>query len=193
MSETLYTLTDKLRLIQRHLEEAEDLDDLKELLQDTEEALSLSIDDKLEGMMTIRQNKLARVEALEAEAKRLKELAKSEQIQIKRLEEYAEFELKKLGYSYNAKDKKRAVGKFTVGFKKLPPKLEILDESKIPMQYMNIPPMPQATPDKAELLKVLKQKAEFKHGKKWTKEIEEMEIEEFGVKLINNNQSFEVK
>lgn len=194
MSETLYSLTDKVIRLQQFVEEAENPEELAELLADSEEALELSIDDKLEGMMTIRQNKAARAEALKLEAKRLQDLAKAEENQVKRIEAYAESELLKLGYRHNDKNKKiREVGKFNIGFKKLPSVLEITDASKIPAKYMNMPPVPEATPDKKELLDLLKKKAEFLHGKKWSASVDELVLEDFGVKLVNDRQAFQVK
>jgi hypothetical protein len=193
-NESLYSLTDRMVQLLNFVEQAENPEELAESIAETKELLEMSIDDKLEGIMTIRQNKLARVSALEDEAKRLTELAKKEKTQIAKMEKYAEDELTRLGYSY--KDKKnsvKAVGKFNMKFKKLPPKLEIIDAKKIPSDYMNIPPTPAAQPDKKELLDLLKKKAEFLHGKKWTKEIDELKLEDFGIRLVNNNQKFEIE
>lgn len=193
MSEALYSLTDKVKSLLNYIEAAENPEELAESLADTKELLDMSIDDKFEGMMTIRQNKLARVDALKAEAKRLTELAKTEEKQVEKIEKYAEFEMQKLGYSHKSKEKMRAVGKFNIGFKKLPPILEIVDASKIPAKYMNIPAPPAPTPDKKELLDLLKLKAETLHGKKWSKEIDGLALEDFGIKMVNSNQKFEIK
>jgi hypothetical protein len=192
MSESLYSLTDKMLKLLSFVEEAENPEELAELIADSKEALEISIENKLEGMMMIRQNKLARISALEEEAKRLKDIAAKEQKQVDKIEKYAQDEMTKLGHSYKEKSSK-AIGKFTLKFKKLPPKLEIVDASKIPTQYMNIPPAPAAKPDSKELLDLLKKKAELLHGKKWTKEIDGLELAEFGIKLINNNSKFEVE
>jgi hypothetical protein len=192
VNETLYSLTNNLLRLQEFIEQAENAEELADLIADSKEALEVSFDEKLEGMMTIRQNKLARINALEEEAARLKKLAESESKAIGRIEKYAASELEKLGHNYKEKAKK-TVGKFDLQFKKLPPKLEIVDQSKIPAQYMNIPTPPPAAPDKKELLDLLKKKAEFLHGKKWTKEIDGLDLEEFGIKLVNNNSKFEVK
>lgn len=196
MSESLYTLTDKLLALAAYIESADGSEELKELLEDSEEALQLSIDEKLEGIMTIRQNKLARIGAIQDEIKRLNGIIEGEQKTVTRLEKYAEEELVRLGHSYKDKKKAvRAVGKFNLKFKKLPPKLEIVDAKKIPPQYMNIPTPkpPEPKPDAKELLDLLKQKAEFLHGKKWAKEIDGLELEEFGIKMVNNNQKFEIE
>lgn len=190
--ETLYSLTNNLLRLQEFIEQAESPEELAELIADSKEALEISIDDKIEGMMTIRQNKLARANALKEEAARLKKLAESEEKAAERIVKYAADELSKLGHNYK-ENAKKTVGKFNLQFKKLPPVVEIVDASKIPAQYMNIPPTPAATPDKKELLDLLKQKAEFLHGKKWTKEIDGLDLEEFGIKLVNNNSKFEVK
>ena len=192
VNETLYSLTNNLLQLLEYVESAENPEELAELIADSKEALELSIDEKLEGMMTIRQNKLARINALKEEAARLTDLAKSEEKAIEKIEKYAESELTKIGHNYKDNAKKM-VGKFNFTFKKLPPKLEIVDASKIPPQYMNIPTPPPAAPDKKELLDLLKKKAEFLHGKKWTKEIDELPLEEYGIKLVNNNSKFEVK
>lgn len=192
--ETLYSLTDKVLLLLEYVEGSENPEELAQLLEDNQEALQLSIDEKLEGLMTIRQNRIARMNALKEEADRLSKLAKQEEKEIEKLTKYAEFELTRLGHTY--KDKKlakRTVGKFNLKFKKLPPKLEIVDASKIPTQYMNVPPTPAAKPDAKELLDLLKEKAEFLHGKKWTEQIEGLALDEFGIKLINNNSKFEIE
>jgi Siphovirus Gp157 len=193
-TESLYSLTDKMLQLLAFVERAENPEELAESIAATEAELQMSIEDKLEGMMTIRQNKLARIEALKNEAKRLTDLAKIEESAVGRIEKYAEDEMTRIGYTY--KDKKKstlAAGKFNLQFKKLPPKLEILDEKKIPMNFMNIPAPPPAAPDKKALLDALKKKAEFLHGKKWTGQIDELPLEEWGVKLVNNNSKFEVK
>lgn len=191
-NETLYSLTNNLLRLQEFIEEAENPEELAELIADSKEALELSIDEKIEGMMIIRQNKLARANALKEEAERLKKLAESEEKAAEKVEKYAASELEKLGHNYK-ENAKKTVGKFNLTFKKLPPKLEIIDESKIPAQFMNIPAPPKPTPDKKELLDLLKKKAEFLHGKKWTKEIDGLDLEEFGIKLVNSNSKFEVK
>lgn len=194
MSESLYSLTGKMLQLLAFVEEAENVEEMTESIAETKELIEMSIDEKLEGLLTIRQNKLARVNALKEESKRLLELAAKEDKEIEKIEKYAESQLSALGYSY--KDKKlstKAVGKFNLQFKKLPPKLEIIDAKKIPAQYMNIPPTPAAKPDSKELLDLLKTKAELLHGKKWTKEIDRLELEEFGIRLINDNSKFEVK
>ncbi|QFG05719.1 host-nuclease inhibitor protein [Bacillus phage 035JT001] len=193
MEATLYNLTDKMRALLDYIQDAENPQELEELLKDSKEALDLSIDEKLEGMMMIRQNKLARANALKEEAKRLNDLAKQEEAEVDRIESYAAYELEKLGYDHKAKERYRSVGKFNLGFKKLPPSVEILDASKIPTQYMNIPVAPPPSPDKKEIAKLLKTKAETLYGSKWTKEKDEIVIEEFGVKLVNNKQKFEIK
>jgi hypothetical protein len=188
---TLYTLTNKVLMLQEYIEKAENPEELAELIADSKEALELSIDDKLEGMMTIRQNKLARVNALKEESARLAELAKKEQKEVERIEKYAQDQLSTLGHSHKEKSKK-IVGNFEMKFKKLPPKLEIVDAKKVPAKYMSIPKPKPAEPDKKALLDLMKEKAKFLHGDKWTKEIDELALEDFGIKLENNNQKFEI-
>lgn len=193
-NQSLYSLTDKMLQLLAFVEQAENPEELAESIAETQEALQMSIDEKLDAIMTIRQNKLSRVNALKEEAKRLTELAAKEQKQVEKMEKYAEDELTRLGYSY--KDKKlssKAVGKFNLKFKKLPPKLEIVDASKIPPQFMNIPTPPPPKPDAKELLDALKKKAEFLHGKKWAKEIDGLTLEEWGIKMVNSNQKFEIE
>lgn len=161
-----------------------------EVLTDTEESLQLSLDDKLEGIMKIRQNKLSRIDTFKAEEKRLAEMRKEEEKSIEKLEKYATMQLQRLGYNYKDK-KKRDVGIFAIQFKKLPPKLEILDETKIPMDYMNIPIPPKPTPDKKELLDFLKAEV-LKNGKD-IKKIDEFDYAQFGIKLINNGEKVDFK
>lgn len=191
-NETLYTLTNKVLLLQEYIEQAENPEELAELIADSKEALELSIDDKLEGMMTIRQNKLARVAAIKEESSRLLEIAKKEEKEVERIEKYAAQQLSEIGHSYKEKQK-RQVGMFNLKFKKLPTSIEIVDAKKIPMKYMSIPKAPEAKPDKKALLDLMKEKAKFLHGEKWTKEITELELAEFGIKLVNDRQKFEVE
>jgi hypothetical protein len=192
MSGTLYELTNQMKMLQEYIEQAENPEELAVLIKDSKEALELSIDDKLEGMMMIRQNKQARIDGLKAEAERLLVVADKEQKEIDRIERYAEQQLTELGHSHK-ENQKRVAGKFNFKFKKNPPKLEILDKDKIPAKYMNVPKTPAPAPDKAALLKLMKEKAEFLHGKKWTKEIDELVLEDFGIKMENNNQKFEIE
>lgn len=159
-------------------------------LRDTEESLELTLDDKLEGIMMVRQNKLSRIETFKNEEKRLAELRKEEESAIAKLEKYAVMQLQRVGYNYKSK-KRRDVGIFAIQFKKLPPKLEILDETKIPMDYMNIPIAPKPSPDKKELLDFLKAEV-LKNGKD-IKKIDEFDYAKFGIKLINNGEKVDFK
>lgn len=186
---SLYEITKNISELEYIIENHEGEMNL-EVLGDTEESLQLSLDDKLEGIMKVRQNKLSRIETFKTEEKRLSELRKTEESSIAKLEKYAVMQLQRLGYNYKGK-KKRDVGIFAIQFKKLPPKLEILDETKIPMTYMNIPIPPNPTPDKKELLDFLKAEV-LKNGKD-IKKIDEFNYADFGIKLINNGEKIDFK
>jgi len=188
MSEfTLYELSNRMLELQALIENHEG--DMTDILLDTEEMLEMSLDDKLEGIMKVRQNKLAKVDAFKQEENRLAERRKREEKEISKLEQYLEAELTRLGYNYKEK-KKREVGTFAIQFKKLPPKLEIVNPDKIPFDYMNIPVV-QPTPDKKELLDFLKKKVAEKGLD--IKTVDEFAFDEYGIKLVNNGQKVDFK
>jgi Siphovirus Gp157 len=190
MNETLYQLTGKLLEFQNFLEgfDATDEESLK-AMQDTMESLQISTQEKFEGLMKVRANKMARLQGVIMEINRLSDMKTSIEREIVSIEKYADMELSKLAQAH-PKDSKKAfkfeAGAFTLKYKKLPPVLEITDAEKIPLQYMVMPPVPQEKPDKKAILDDLKKQID-------TKEIKDFEFPEWGVKVVNTNKKMEIK
>ena len=143
----LYELTEKYAELQKMIEDGVD----PEALADTLEALEGAIEEKVEAIYRLRQNLQADIEALKAEEKRLADKRKSLEAQVERLKEYVERELEAAGI-----DKiKTTIG--TVGFRKAPASVEILDVGKIPMEFL-IPQDPKV--DRRGLLNAFKNRTD---------------------------------
>lgn len=202
MSETLYSLTDKALELAQYIEDNAD-QNLEELLKDTIESIELSIDEKLEAILKIRQNKLAAAKAIKEEMERMKKRMDSLNGEAARLEAYLDFEVRRLGHTYKDKKmKKRVVGNWELSIKKKVPTLEIVDSNKIPMNFFVMQPAPAPAVDRKALLDHLKEKAiehleATKDPDRKTKvkmdEVDVFDLEDMGIRLVNNQSTLNIK
>lgn len=104
---------------------------------------------KAESIIAVVKNFESRIEATKTEEKRLAEYRKSEEKKLNRLKEYT------LECLVKADIKKLDTGLGRIGFAKKPASLEIIDESKIPSQYITKSEV--VTIDKNQIKKDLKE------------------------------------
>jgi hypothetical protein len=136
----LYEITDALLQVEDLLEAGEDV-------QDTIDALQLSLEDKIEGLAKVIRNFEASAEAKKNEAKRLKEQAEKDQANADRLKDWIKFNLIMLG------KKKVETDLFKITVTKPREKVEV-DETRLPDDYFIIKREPIS---KTELKKLVKE------------------------------------
>lgn len=136
----LYEITDALIQVEDLLEAGEDV-------QDTIDALQLSLEDKIEGLVKVIRNFEASAEAKKNEAKRLKEQAEKDQANADRLKDWIKLNLIRLG------KKKVETDLFKVTVTKPREKIEV-DETRLPDDYFIIKREPIS---KTELKKLVKE------------------------------------
>ncbi len=136
----LYEITDALIQVEDLLEAGEDV-------QDTIDALQLSMEDKIEGLVKVIRNFEASAEAKKNEAKRLKEQAEKDQANADRLKDWIKFNLIMLG------KKKVETDLFKITVTKPREKVEV-DETRLPDDYFIIKREPIS---KTELKKLVKE------------------------------------
>ena len=136
----LYEITDALLQVEDLLEAGEDV-------QDTIDALQLSLEDKIEGLAKVIRNFEASAEAKKNEAKRLKEQAEKDQANADRLKDWIKLNLIRLG------KKKVETDLFKITVTKPREKVEV-DETRLPDDYFIIKREPIS---KTELKKLVKE------------------------------------
>lgn len=136
----LYEITDVLLQVEELLEAGEDV-------QDTLDALQLSLEDKIEGLVKVIRNFEASAEAKKNEAKRLKEEAEKDQANADRLKDWIKLNLIRLN------KKKVETDLFKVTVTKPREKIEV-DETRLPDDYFIIKREPIS---KTELKKLVKE------------------------------------
>ncbi len=136
----LYEITDALLQVEDLLEAGEDV-------QDTIDALQLSMEDKIEGLVKVIRNFEASAEAKKNEAKRLKEQAEKDQANADRLKDWIKLNLIRLG------KKKVETDLFKITVTKPREKVEV-DETRLPDDYFIIKREPIS---KTELKKLVKE------------------------------------
>lgn len=141
----LYDLTTEFLELAQQLEEME-LDE--QLIKDTLEGASLSLEEKAENIIKFSKNLQAMAEARENEAKRLNELAKKDLKKSQGLLNYLDQHLKMLNKS------KLTAGIFEVKYRKGSEVIEV-DETKLPKHYYV--PQPPKPMGKTELKKLVKE------------------------------------
>lgn len=148
----LYELIDKYKELEAVLEQMDEEDATYEVVKQYLDGIEGDVTHKVENVLRFIKNLEAEVEMYKAEEKRLGGLKKSSQNKAERLKDYLSEMLKQLGYDHmNKKKVQTTIGK--VGFQKSPTSAEIIDESKLPSEYLD--PQP-AKPKKKDILDALK-------------------------------------
>lgn len=152
----LYELTEQYASL---LELAEDGDIPEDVFEDTLEALSGEIDDKIDGVCGVIKNLSADADALIAEATKLGERAKAKAKRCERLEGYLSDMLQKLGRTNF--ENSRHVVKFNKG-----ERLVFTDEAAV-IEYLSehypdlVKVKTEAKPDKTGIKKMIKDGTEI--------------------------------
>ena len=141
---TLYQLTEAY---QELLSMALDPDTAPEALADTMEAIEGEFEDKADGYAKVMKTLDADVSAIKAEIARLTERKKSIETNIDRMKRALESSMRATGKT------KFKTTLFSFGIQKNVPSVSILDESKIPEQFL-IPQSPKI--DKRAIMAALK-------------------------------------
>ncbi|MCF1614810.1 siphovirus Gp157 family protein [Tetragenococcus koreensis] len=142
---TLYELTDNYQQV---LEIAEQLD--PKTLKDTLDGINDAIDDKAENTAKVIRELEGDINTLTSEIQRLNERKTALSNNVKRIKEYLQNEMEKVGKT------KVKSERFTIGIQNNPPSVRVEDERKIPRDYF--------TPQEPKLDKT-KLKDELKRGK----------------------------
>lgn len=120
----LYELTGKYAELQAQMEDGD-----HEAVADTLESIEGAIEEKVESIHRIYRNMQADIDALKAEEKRLSEKRKALENEQKRLKKYTETQLTASGID------KVKTGIGTVGFRKSPASVEVIDKHDIPDHF----------------------------------------------------------
>ena len=193
----LYQLTGNLANLRQMIAEAESPEQVAELLKDTIEATEESIGEEIEGLIALQREYESAAERFKAEKDYF---AKKQSEQNHKAETLKKFIMDTLHYvGLDHKNKKKLETKFgNVGFQKNPPRLEVLDKSKIPMEYEIIPEpqydLKQLLADYKDRVKVEKE-VEGKNGKmkKVVEDIDEVILEDLGIKIVNNEAHLRIR
>lgn len=180
----LYEIAQNIMQLEELLEQMDDgdltFDSVKEYL---DSLVDIDLSHKVENIVKYIKNLEADADMYKAEKQRLDKLEKSSNKKAEGLKDYLSEILSGIGYDYkNKKTIKTSVA--NVSFKKLPPKLEIMNIDKVPAEWDK--PVKREVRS-AELLKYAKEIAgDFKDK-------DEVQLQTLGVKIINNNSSLQIK
>lgn len=170
----LYEIAEELRPI---VEQLEDMNVDDEVIQDTLESLDLMTDleNKLENIYRVYRNMEAEIKMLDEEIKRLKTKRDAKKRRLEGLKQYVDQSLRSAGLQ----DRKFKLSIGTIGYRKDPASVEILDVEKLPKDFVTYEPKV----DKKGLLDMVKSN--------YNSNIPEQVIafEDLGFRIINNKKS----
>lgn len=196
MTQTLYNLTGTLAEMKRLIENADNPETVEFLLKDTIEATEESIGEEIEAMIAIMREHEAEAEKFKREKDYFAAKESENKRKAETVKKFIADTMKMVGFDH--KNKKKLETKFgKVGFQKNNPRLEVLDKSKIPMQYEIIPEpqydLKQLLADYKDRVK-LETEVEVKGKvKKVVEDIDVVELPDLGIKIINNESHFRIR
>ena len=120
----LYELSSDLIAL-NDIESAEDLEVIREIIKQ-------EIQNKSTGIVAVVRNLESNIAAIDTEIKRLQELKRLKQNNITRLKEYTKECMNIQGV------KKLETNLGNISIRKTPASVKILDETKIPLEYLNV-------------------------------------------------------
>lgn len=126
---TLYNLSEEYLQLINFIELSGD-EEIPKVIDEKLEQVEDDIDAKVENIAKIIQEKQGELEAIKYEADRLNRLKKRKENEIERLTEWAYSNLKRVGKKSIKSDI------FDIKIKKNPPKVNILDSTLIPEEYI---------------------------------------------------------
>jgi hypothetical protein len=185
---SLYQISENIKELETLLEQMDEgdatIETVKEYLDNIKE---VDLAEKVENIVKFVRNLRAQSDMYKAEKQRLEKLERSAKKKADGLEDYLSVMLQSLGYNHQNKRKiQTAIG--NIGFKKNPPKLEIVNIDKIPVEWDK--PVKREVRN-SDLLKYAKELVSEK-GIDLKKE-DAVLLEELGIKIVNDNSSLQIK
>lgn len=180
----LYEIAENIRQLESLLEQMDTEDATFESVEVYLNSLiEIDLTSKVENIIKVIKNLEGQSEMYKAEKQRLSKLEKSAKKKAEGLQNYLSTMLQSLGYDHKNKKKiQTTIG--TVGFKKNPPTLQIVDIDKIPTEWDK--PVEREI-RKSDLFKFIKTYVEVKN-------IEDtFELNDLGVVIVNNSNSLQIK
>lgn len=158
-------------------------DNTYEVVQEYLDSVNEQLEYKVENIWRFIRNLEADAKMYKEEKDRLAKKQKSAENKVKSLKEYLSLTLNQLGYDHKNKKKiKTAIG--NVVFRKSPMTVEILEPDKVPEQF--IKPVEKDF-YKKEIVKWLKE------NKDDINKVDELILEDLGLKVINNKSSLQCR
>jgi hypothetical protein len=183
---SLYEISGNIKQIEDLLDQMDENDATFETVVEYLNGLNTDLNDKVENIVKFIKNLEANADMYKAEKQRLDKLEKSAKKKAEGLQEYLSTMLMSLGYDHKNKRKvQTSIG--NIGFKKLPPKLEIINLDKVPVEFDKPMVRDESSIRKADLLK---------YAKSFTGDLtdkDEVILESMGIKIVNNNSSLQIK
>lgn len=180
---SLYEISENIKQLETLLEQMDEDDATFENVKlYLDSIVGIDLTQKVENIVKFIKNLEANAQMYKLEMERLSKLEKSAKKKAEGLHNYLSTTLSSLGYDYKNKKKiQTSIG--TVGFKKNPSQLQIVDISKVPIEWDK--PV-QREIRKADLLKHIKTLHDLK-------DVEELALTDIGIKILNNNSSLQIK
>lgn len=183
---SLYEISENIKQLEELLEQMDEQDATFDTVVEYLDGVKVSMNEKVDNIVKFIKNLEANAEMYKAEKQRLDKLEKSNKRKAENLQNYLSTMLQSLGYDHKNKKKiQTSIG--NVFFKKNPPKLEIVNINRVPLMWDKPQKRTEDSIRKADLLKALKEDyPEFKNN-------DEFVLEHFGIKIVNNNTSLQIK
>lgn len=183
----LYEIAENIRQLEALLESMDEGDATFDVVADYLNSLTeVDLAQKVENIIKYIKNLEADAEMYKAEKQRLDKLEKSSKKKAEGLHDYLATMLASLGYDHKNK-RKIQTSIATVGFKKNPPQLKIVNIDKVPTDWDKPQVRDESSIRKADLLKHAKELAgDFKDK-------DHVALTELGVVIVNNNSSLQIK
>lgn len=143
----LYKIAENMRELQGLIDGGEFT---TEQLSDTVEMVNEEMEDKIKSCLMVRQNELAKADAIQSEINRLLKLQKAHSDSALWISDYVKSAMLKTNCD------KLDLGLFKLTLRKAPPKLGEIDESKVPSEFFTVVPESKKL-DKRALLKAAKE------------------------------------
>jgi len=170
----LYEIAEELKPIVEQLENM-DVDD--EVIRDTLESLDLmdNLQQKLESIYRVYRNMEAEIKMLDDEIKRLKAQRDAKKRRLEGLKQYVDQSLRSAGLQ----DQKFKLSIGSIGYRKDPASVEILDPEKLPEDFVKYEPKI----DKTGLLNMVKSN----YNSKLPEQV--IAFDDLGFRIVNNKKS----
>jgi hypothetical protein len=180
----LYEIAENIRQLEVLLEQMDEDDATFDMVKEYLDKIThVNLSEKVENVAKVVKNLESDAEMYKAEKMRLADLQKKTENKAENLKNYLATTLASLGYDHvNKKKVKTSIG--NVGFRKSQASLDIVDIDKVPSEWSK---PQQREIRKADLLKHLKGEL----GDLSTVDV--VNIKEYGVRVVNNKSTLQIK